>query len=151
MILIVECEVGADIFETEIIKQRINELFNKFQGKIDARYKKIVMFLKHNSLIIDETEAYNHICEHFRGYLYKEVLNEAITYAFSKDKTYNVIDSLLQLLTEKKFCEYIMGSPMINAFERYISELPDRSTLDGTLNRAKVTLLKMEYLKVLYV
>ena len=148
MILMVECEVGAGVFETEPIKQRLENLFDMYEDKIVTRYKKIVMFLKRNHLIIDEHLAYNQSCEHFRGYLYKELLNEAIMYALSKNTTYNIVDALLKLLTEEKFYQYIMGRPMISAFERYISELPDKSTSDGTLNRTKVVLLRSEYLKI---
>lgn len=148
MILMVECEVGAGIFETDFVKERVENLFDMYKEKIEARYKKIVMFLKRNHLIIDEHLAYNQICEHFRGYLYKELLNEAIMYALSKSTTYNIVDALLKLLTEEKFYQYIMGRPMISAFERYILELPDRSTVDGTLNRTKVVLLRSKYLKI---
>lgn len=151
MILMVECEVGAGIFETDFVKERIEELFNMFEYKIEQRYKQIILFLKCNQLIIDERLAYNNIREHFRGYLYKELLNEAITYALSKDTTYNIVDALLKLLTEEKFNEYIMGKPMISAFEREISTLPNGSTMDGTLNKTKVILLKSKFLKSQYV
>lgn len=147
MILMVECEVGADIFESGPIKNLLDTRFYMFERVIKSRYNEIKLFLKRNHLVISNQLDYNHIYEHFRGYLYKEALNDAITYVLKSGTTYNIVQALIENLTEEKFYQYIMGKPMINAFERAISILPEGSTLDGTLNRAKVKLLKSKYLK----
>ena len=131
----IEKDVSVTIFDEPTLAKQVDNLFNGAEEKMKARVNEIVKFLDMDST--DEL-SYDNIAFLFKGYFFKLILNEAVEITFAGQGNYDILSNILPLLSEEKLETAIMGEPMIDAFSKAISSIPNDSGLSAALHGSKI-------------
>ena len=144
----IEKGVSTDIFELPQIKLRVDELFDEMKDDIRARFDEVKAFItngerkeKRYGMI-----SYNEIISLFKICFYNSIINEVVEITFSQSGKYNVVENILEVLSEQKLKDAIYGKTMIDAFETAIRLLPTDSGLTAALHGSTIHLLEKEFL-----
>ena len=139
----IEKDVPLTIFDEPTLAKQVDNLFNGAEEKIKKRIDEIVKFLKK-----DDTEqfSYENIAFLFKGYFFKEILNEAVEKTFSGHGNYDILSNIISLLSEDKLKKAIIGKPMIDAFSNAIRSIPSEGFFDKINNGSDILILEKEFL-----
>lgn len=150
VLVTIEKAVPITIFEVPEIKLRVDTLFDKMVGDIKSRFDEVKGFITKT-----ETDkkrygeiSYDEIASWFKIYFYKSILNEVVEIMFSKEGKYDVIAIILELLSDEKLREAILGKPMIDAFKDVMRKIPSDGGLP--LLGSKMILMDKEFLGIPY-
>ncbi len=141
----IEAEVPITIFELPQVKEKVKPLFTKMESEIKARYDEIKTFIKDRKQRY-ESISYDEVSKVFRIYFYKFILNDIVKVTFSDSNKFDVVDNILELLTEEKLKDAILGAPMLCAFKKLIAELPNDDVFDAISDGGTMIALEKEFL-----
>lgn len=141
----IEAEVPITIFELPQVKEKVKPLFTKMESEIKARYDEIKTFIKDRKQRY-ESISYDEVSKVFRIYFYKFILNDVVKVTFSDSNKFDVVDNILELLTEEKLKDAILGDPMLCTFKKLIAELPNDDVFDAISDGGTMFALEKEFL-----
>ena len=144
----IEKGVSTDIFELPQIKLRVDELFEDMKDDIQARFNEVKAFItkternekRYGMISYNEIESLFEIC------FYRSIINEVVEITFTQSGKYNVVENILEVLSEQKLKDAIYGEPMIDAFGTAIRLIPSDSGLGCALHGSTILLLEKEFL-----
>lgn len=138
----IELKVPITIFESLPIRKRTKELFDDAESTIRNRFDEIKDAIDLKELTYYSTKKL------FEFYFYQEISNEAVRIAFSESSgKHNIVDNIMELLTEENLNRAIAGKTMIKACNKAISELPASRTLEYLLHGSKMGKLDRLFMK----
>ena len=143
-----ETAIPTTIFELPQVKSQVDMLFEKMKDDIKARFEEIKCFIISNSKTdnIYSKITYDEIADLFKIYFYKSVLNDVVEITFMENGKYNVVENILELLSEEKLKNAILGKTMIKAFEKAIRNLPADGGLTTCIHGGTIFLLEKNFL-----
>ena len=143
----IKCNVSNDIFELPSIRNALNSAYVTQGGWIKERYEEIYSYLKEHGLADDDMLEYAHIFDLFKVYVHKAFLNEAVERVFDVERNeFNMVEVLLDLISERKLRSYIYGEPMVRAFAHALRSISPNSSLEAVSYGSKVLLLEKKFL-----
>ena len=144
----IEKAVPTDIFELPQIKLRVDELFDEMKGDIRARFDEVKAFITKTERDKERYGmiSYDEIVDSFKIYFYKSILNEVVEITFTQSGKYNVMENILEVLSDKKLKDAVFGKQLIDAFGMAIRKIPSSSGLVKTLHGSTMLLLEKEFL-----
>lgn len=144
----IEKAVPTDIFELPQIKLRVDELFDEMKGDIRARFDEVKAFITKTERDKERYGmiSYDEIVDSFKIYFYKSILNEVVEITFTQSGKYNVMENILEVLSDQKLKDAVFGKQMIDAFGMAIRKIPSDSGLVKTLHGSTMLLLEKEFL-----
>lgn len=117
----IEKSVSMDVFSSEDIAQKMEQLFKPLEELFLKRYKEIYKFLKLKGFDVLGPER---IFYNFRGFFYEQILNEATGLTVNGNNDYNLKLNIYSCITEERIKRAIAGKPMIDAFVKSINRIP---------------------------
>lgn len=146
----IEVTVSTTIFELPRVKVEVDTLFDKMEVVMKERFNEVKRFLtrRKNDEDMYGNIQYDDIVVVFKNYFYKYILNEVVKNTLSEKDKHNVVENILEFLTEKELEKAILGKPMIYAFEYYIGKLPSDGALTACLHGSTMFLLEKEFLGI---
>ncbi len=144
----IETQVPITIFELPQVKEKVNPLFTQMENAIRTRFDEIKKFITDNRNKAERYEAisYDEVVKLFKIYFYKNILNDAIKFTFSSNNKFDIVDNIIELLTEEKLKTAILGKPMICAFKYLIAKLPNDDVFDAISDGGTMLALEKEFL-----
>lgn len=144
----IETQVPITIFELPQVKEKVKPLFEKMENAIRTRFDEIKKFITDNRSKAERYEAisYDEIAKVFKIYFYKNILNDAVKITFSSNNKFDVVDNIIELLTEEKLKVAIVGEPMICTFKYLIAKLPNDDVFDAISDGGTMLALEKEFL-----
>lgn len=144
----IERKVPIDIFELPQIKLRVDELFDELKDDIRVRFDEIKEFCTKDKKKEERYGmiSYNEIELLFKIYFYKSIINEIVEITFTQSGKYNVVENILEVLSEQKLKDAIYGETMIDAFATAIRMIPTDSGLIAALHGSTIHLLEKKFL-----
>ena len=115
------------------------------ESDINNRFDEIMDFILKRNDDFNKI-SYDNIHALFKIYFYKSILNEAVEITFAESGKFNMASNVFGLLSEERFKQAILGSPMINASKRAISKLSPGDALSACLHGSTMFLLEKEFL-----
>lgn len=121
--------VPITIFEEQEIRNRLDAFFNEKEKDIKKRIDTVkeAIHISEDGLI-----SYDNVISYFRIYICKAVLNEALQITFSEKGKYNILENIIDCLSEEKLEKAIMGKQMIDAISKEISHKESRDVIAGS-------------------
>lgn len=141
-------EVPITIFELPQVKEKVKPLFTKMENEIKARFDEIKTFITdgRNKRQKYEVISYDEVVKIFKIYFYKNILNDAVKITFSSNNKFDIVDNIIELLTEEKLKAAIFGEPMICTFKHLIAKLPNDDVFDAISDGGTMFALEKEFL-----
>ncbi len=136
--------VSDQIFDTPIVKRKVEHLFDWGKPKIEERIEEIEELLELPSELSVSKE---NVLFYFKNLFYKDVLTEAIYATLnSRENNYDIVSRLIKIMNRQRFANQISGELMIDAYVSALQEISKRDALQATIAGSKIFLLKRGFL-----
>ena len=146
-------EKGSDtvpILQLPIVQNRLNDVFSNLEEEFKIQFNELLIIADtHPEKSVSNQISYESTINFFKKYILIEVLNEAVSIALTGSmEKYNVLDNILDILSEETLLKSIHGTPMINAISAVIKELPCTKAFDKDIYDSIVLTLKNSFMEM---
>ena len=135
------------ILQLPIVKNRLTDVFNSLEKEFKIQFNELLAIAEtHPEKSISNQISYEDTIEFFKNYLLIEVLDKAVGTALTGSmEKYNVLDNILDILSEETLLDAIHGIPMINAISAVIKKIPCVEPFDKDVHDSIVSMLKKDF------